>query len=51
MYKETKVALKKSQEEMKRYTDKNRKDVVEYKVGDRVLLSIKKLMQQMWNIL
>ena len=44
IYKETKVALKKSQEEMKRYADKNRKDAVEYKVEDRVLLSIKKLM-------
>jgi len=44
MYKETKVALKKSQKEMKRYADRNRKEAIEYKVGDRVLLSTKKLI-------
>jgi len=44
IYKETKVVLKKSQEEIKKYADRNRKKVVEYKVGDRVLLSTKELM-------
>jgi len=37
IHKNTKVALKK-------YTDRNRKEVVEYKVGDKVLLSTKNLM-------
>jgi len=46
IHKETKVALRKSQKEMKRYTDKNRKKVVDYKVGDKVLLSTKDLMWQ-----
>jgi len=44
IYKEMKVVLKKSQKEIKKYTDRNRKKVVEYKVGDRVLLSTKELM-------
>ena len=34
---------------MKKYMDKNRKKVVEYKIGDRVLLSIKDLTWQMRN--
>jgi len=37
IHKNTKVVLKK-------YTDRNRKEVVEYKVGDKVLLSTKNLM-------
>ena len=36
-----KVEFKRSQKEMKRYADRNRKMVVEYKVKDRVLLSTK----------
>ena len=40
-YKEVKVVLIKSQEEMKRYVDKNRKETKEYKVGDKVLISMK----------
>ena len=39
-----KIALEKSQEEIKRYADKNRKKVVEYKVKNRVLLDIKDLI-------
>ena len=46
---EAKVALKKLQEEMKKYADKNGKGVVEYKVEDRMLLSIKDLMWQTRN--
>ena len=40
-HKEAKAALVKSQEEMKRYTDRNRKEVEEYKVRDKVLISMK----------
>jgi len=32
---------------MKKYMDKNKKEVVEYKVEDRVLLSTKDLIWQM----
>jgi len=34
---------------MKKYTDRNRKEVVEYKVENRVLLSIKDLTWQIRN--
>ena len=34
---------------MKKYTDRNRKEAVEYKVGDRMLLSMKDLTQQIRN--
>ena len=44
MHKETKAVLKNLQEEMKKYVDKNRKNTVEYKVGNRVLLSTIDLM-------
>ena len=46
---EAKKALRKSQEEIKKYVDRNKKKVVEYKVGDRMLLSTKDLIQQMRN--
>jgi len=49
VHEEAKVALKKLQEEMKKYADKDRKGVVEYKVEDRILLSIKDLMWQTRN--
>jgi len=49
MHEEAKVVLKKSQEEKEKYADKNTKEIVEYKVGDEVLLSIKNLMWQMKN--
>jgi len=41
MYEKTKAVLIKSQEKMKKYTDRNRKKAKEYKVGDRVLISTK----------
>ena len=44
IYKKAKAVLKKSQKEIKKYVDRNRKETVEYKVGDKVLLSIKDLM-------
>jgi len=44
---EVKVALVKSQEEMKRYADKNRKEVEKYKVGDKVLISMKDFLMEL----
>ena len=44
-----KIILRKLQEKIKRYIDRNGKKVVEYKMGDRVLLSIKDLMWQIRN--
>ena len=44
VYKEAEVALRKTQEEMKRYADRGRKEMEEWKKGDRVLLSTKDLV-------
>ena len=44
---ETKVALGKAQEDMRRYADRHRREAVGYKVGDLVLLSTKDLKWQM----
>ena len=44
MHEEAKAALKKSQKKMKKYADRNRKEVIKYKVGDKMLLSTKDLM-------
>ena len=41
--KEAKTALGKAQEEMKKYADRKRAEVNEYKVGDLVMLSTKDL--------
>ena len=49
MYKKAKVILIKLQKEVKKYVDRNRKETVESKVRDRVLLSMKNLMWQMIN--
>jgi len=38
------AALKKTQEEMKRYADKNRRETENWKKGDRVMLSTKDLV-------
>jgi len=40
-HEEAKVALVKSQEEMKRQADRNKKEAEEYRVGDKVLISTK----------
>ena len=40
-YKEARAALVKSQEEMKRQADRNRKEAEKYRVGDKVLISTK----------
>ena len=44
---EAKAVLGKAQEEMKKYTDKKRAEVDEYKVGDLVVLSTRDLKYQM----
>jgi len=44
VHKEAGAALKKAQEDMKRQTDKGRKETKDWKKGDRVLLSIKDLV-------
>jgi len=44
---ETKTALGKAQEDMKKYADRKRAEVDEYKVGDLVMLSTKDLKYQM----
>jgi len=43
---EAKAALQKVQEDMKQYTDRERGEVEEYRVGDLVLLSTKELKYQ-----
>ena len=40
-HEETRAALVKSQEEMKRQADRSRKEVEKYRVGDKVLISTK----------
>jgi len=44
---EAKAALRKAQENMRKYADKKRSDADEYKVGDLVMLSTKDLKYQM----
>jgi len=44
VHKEAEVALRKTQEEMKRYVDRGRKKTEVWKKGDRVLLSTKDLV-------
>ena len=44
VHKEAKAALKKTQEEMKRYADRSRKKMEKWKRGDKMLLSTKNLV-------
>jgi len=44
---EAKAALRKAQEDMRKYADRKRLDTEEYKVGDLVMLSTKDLKYQM----
>ena len=44
VHEEVEAALKKTQEEMKRYADRGRKETENWKKGDRVLLSTKDLV-------
>ena len=44
VHKKAEVALRKTQEEMKRYADRGRKETEEWRKGDRILLSTKNLV-------
>jgi len=44
VHEEAGAALRKTQEEMKRYADRNRRETEEWKKGDRVMLSTKDLV-------
>jgi len=44
VHKEAVAALRKMQEEMKRYVDRSRREIEEWKKGDRVILSTKDLV-------
>jgi len=44
VYEEAGAALRKTQEEIKRYADRSRKETEEWKKGDRVMLSTKNLV-------
>ena len=44
VHEEAGVALKRTQEEMKKYVDHNRRETEKWKKGDRVLLSTKDLV-------
>ena len=46
VHEEVEAALKKSQEEMRKYNDRKRSEIEEYRVGDQVLLSTKDLKYQ-----
>jgi len=46
-HEETKAALVKSQEEMKRQADRNRKEAEEYRVGDKILISTKDFSKEL----
>ena len=45
-HKKTRVVLVKSQKEMKKQVDRNRKEAEEYRVGDKVLISIKDFLMK-----
>ena len=47
VHEETEIVLRKSQEEMKKYTDRKRGKLEKYRVGDQVLLNTKDLKFQM----
>ena len=44
IYEKVEAALRKTQEEMKRYADRGRKEIEKWKKGDQVLLSTKDLV-------
>ena len=46
-HEEARTALVKLQEEMKRQVDRNKKEVEEYKVGDKVLISTKNFLMEL----
>jgi len=46
-HEEARVALVKSQKEMKKQADRNRKEAEEYRVGDKVLISTKDFLMEL----
>jgi len=46
-YKKARVALVKSQKEMKRQADKSKKEVEEYKVDDKILINTKDFLMEL----
>ena len=46
-HEKAKVALVKSQEEIKRQADRNRKEIEEYRVEDKVLISTKNFLMEL----
>ena len=44
IHEEARAAMKKSQKDMKRQADKNRKESEDWKVGDKVMLSMRDLV-------
>ena len=46
-HEEARAALVRAQEEMKRQTDRNRKETEKYKVGDKVLISTKDFLMEL----
>jgi len=54
VHEEAAAALRKTQEEMKRYVDRSRRETEEWKKGDRVMLSTKDLVfkeRQVWKLM
>ena len=54
VYEKAVVALRKMQEEMKRYADRSRRETEEWKKGDRVMLSTKDLVfkeRPVWKLI
>ena len=46
-YEEARAVLVRAQEEMKRQVDRNRKEAEEYRVGDKVLISMKDFLAEL----
>jgi len=46
-HEEARAALVKAQEEMKRQADKSRKEMEEYRIGDKILISIKDFLMEL----
>jgi len=54
VYEEAVAALRKTQEEMKQYADRSRRETEEWKKGDRVMLSTKDLVfkeKPVWKLI
>ena len=49
IHKKMETVLKNLQKKIKKCVDKNRKEIVKYKIKNKILLSIKNLIQQIRN--